>query len=75
MLQREGGEAPVLLLDDVLSELDRDAGERTLAWLDGQGQVLYTATDAMPAARTAGTVWQVAPGRVETLGVLARGAA
>ena len=44
------GHAPVLLLDDVLSELDREVGGRVLAWLDGQGQVVYTATDAQPAA-------------------------
>lgn len=69
------GHAPVLLLDDVLSELDQDVGRRTMAWLAEHGQVVYSATDALPAARTAGSVWQVAPGRVETLGALARGTA
>jgi DNA replication and repair protein RecF len=75
VLRRRLGHAPVLLLDDVLSELDADVAGRTLAWLDGQGQVLYSATDALPAARSAGTVWQVADGRVEPWGALARGAA
>lgn len=69
------GHGPVLLLDDVLSELDREVGGRVLAWLDGQGQVLYTATDAMPAATAVGAVWQVADGRVEPVGALAGGAA
>jgi DNA replication and repair protein RecF len=75
VLRRRLGHAPALLLDDVLSELDRDAAGRTLAWLESYGQVVYSATDALPAARTAGTAWQVAPGRVEPLGALARGAA
>jgi DNA replication and repair protein RecF len=75
VLRRRLGRTPVLLLDDVLSELDRDAGARTLEWLEGQGQVLYSATDALPAARTAGAVWHVMPGRVDALGVPARGAA
>jgi DNA replication and repair protein RecF len=75
VLRRRLGHAPVLLLDDVLSELDREVGDRILAWLDGQGQVLYSATDALPAARGAGTVWQVTDGRVEPMGALAQGAA
>jgi DNA replication and repair protein RecF len=75
VLRRRLGHAPVLLLDDVLSELDRDAGAHTLEWLGGQGQVLYSATDALPATRAAGAVWDVTPGRVVAQGVLARGAA
>jgi DNA replication and repair protein RecF len=73
--RRALGHTPVLVLDDVLSELDRDASARTLAWLDGHGQVLYTATDALPAARSTGAVWQVAPGGVQALDALARGVA
>jgi DNA replication and repair protein RecF len=75
VVRRRLGHAPVLLLDDVLSELDSDAGGRVLTWLDGHGQALYSATDALPAARSAGTVWQVAPGRVDALVALTRGAA
>jgi DNA replication and repair protein RecF len=66
---------PVLLLDDVLSELDREVGRRVLAWLDGQGQVVYTATDAQPAASSTGAVWQLAEGRLDPLGTLTRGVA
>jgi DNA replication and repair protein RecF len=74
VLRRRLGHAPVLLLDDILSELDREVGDRVLAWLASCGQVVYTATDAQPAAAAAGTVWQVESGRVEPLGAFARGA-
>jgi DNA replication and repair protein RecF len=75
VVQRRLHDTPVLLLDDILSELDREAGERLLAWLGTCGQVIYTATDAQPAAGATGTAWQLHEGRVEPLGVLARGAA
>jgi DNA replication and repair protein RecF len=74
VVRRRLGHGPVLLLDDVLSELDRETGGRVLAWLDGQGQVIYSATDAQPAA-AAGAVWQLAEGRLELVGSLARGVA
>lgn len=75
VVRRRHGATPVLLLDDVLSELDLEVGGRVLTWLEGQGQVVYTATDAQPAAAGAGTVWQVAAGRLELAGAVARGAA
>ena len=75
VVRRRHGDGPVLLLDDVLSELDRDVGGRVLTWLEGQGQVVYTATDAQPAAVGRGAVWQVAEGRLEPSRVLTRGAA
>jgi DNA replication and repair protein RecF len=75
VLRRRLGHAPVLLLDDILSELDREVGDRVLAWLAAAGQVIYTATDAQPAAAATGAVWQVETGRVEPLGAVARGAA
>jgi DNA replication and repair protein RecF len=75
VLRRRLGHDPVLLLDDVLSELDRGAGDRLLGWLEGQGQVLYSATDALPGATATGTAWRMAEGRVEPLGACARGAA
>ena len=44
----------------------RSGGRRACAGVArGQGQVVYTATDAQPAAGGAGTVWQVAGGRLE----------
>ena len=75
VVQRRHGEGPVLLLDDVLSELDRAIGGRVLAWLENQGQVVYTATDAQPGAAAAGTGWLLTDGRLEPHGVLARGPA
>lgn len=74
VVRRRHGDGPVLLLDDVLSELDREIGGRVLAWLETQGQVVYTATDAQPAATGAGAVWHVAEGRLEP-SALARGVA
>ncbi len=58
--------APIVLLDDVFSELDADRSERTLALLLERGQVLVTAADlsAIPAARRSVTVWRVGEGRL-----------
>ena len=39
-------ETPLLLLDDVFAELDRDRAARVLALLEAAGQALLTATDA-----------------------------
>jgi DNA replication and repair protein RecF len=41
----ETGEHPVVLLDDVLSELDAPRRERLLRYVDGYEQVLLAATD------------------------------
>jgi len=58
--------APIVLLDDVFSELDADRSERALALLLERGQVLVTTADlsAIPAARRAVSVWQVGEGRL-----------
>ena len=58
--------APIVLLDDVFSELDADRSERTLALLLERGQVLVTTADlsAIPAARRSVTVWRVGEGRL-----------
>ncbi len=42
---------PIVLLDDVFSELDRDRAERTLDLLLERGQVLVTTADLATAAR------------------------
>jgi DNA replication and repair protein RecF len=73
--RRRHGDDPVLLLDDVLSELDHEVGTRLLAWLGRQGQVVFTATDAQPAATRAGAVWEMAAGRLDAGPALARGVA
>ena len=44
IMEEDGGEKPVLLLDDVMSELDRDRRERLLYLADGY-QTFVTCTD------------------------------
>ena len=58
--------APIVLLDDVFSELDADRSERALALLLERGQVLVTTADmaAVPAGRRGVAVWQVGEGRL-----------
>jgi DNA replication and repair protein RecF len=63
-VRRRLGGPPVLLLDDVLSELDATARERVLAWLTVQGQVVFSATDAVKGAAALGTAWDVGGGEV-----------
>ena len=46
LLRETRGEPPVLLLDDVLSELDAGRRERLLGLLPEHGQAVVTATDA-----------------------------
>jgi DNA replication and repair protein RecF len=71
LIEARTGERPVLLLDDVLSELD---GERRAALLNevaGGGQVIITSVEAGPfppdlIARA--TVWTVEEGRIRACG-------
>jgi DNA replication and repair protein RecF len=44
-LREERGELPLLLLDDILSEMDADRRRSVLGALAGMGQMLITATD------------------------------
>ncbi|HEX6139919.1 MAG TPA: DNA replication and repair protein RecF [Candidatus Limnocylindria bacterium] len=66
LLGRDGPE-PIVLLDDVFSELDAQRSERALALLLDRGQVLVTMADlaALPARRRRGVpIWQVGDGRL-----------
>ncbi|MCB0377609.1 MAG: DNA replication and repair protein RecF [Bdellovibrionales bacterium] len=56
---------PILLLDDVLSELDREKQERFMKYLVGsQSQIFLTTTDASPLPEvTASSVFEVENGR------------
>lgn len=66
-LREATGEYPVLLLDDVMSELDRGRREELLSFLQRENiQTFITATDAayFPAAATA-AVFTVENGRVQ----------
>ncbi len=57
------GEHPVMLLDDVLSELDESRQAYLLGRMDGK-QSVVTTCDASAFARTAGLVVQVQEGRI-----------
>ncbi|WP_205696218.1 DNA replication/repair protein RecF [Conexibacter sp. SYSU D00693] len=58
VLAQERGAPPLLLLDDVMSELDAERRERLVARLDDGGQALVTTTDLahVPHAARAGVV-------------------
>ncbi len=67
LLADDGAPRPIILLDDVFSELDLERSERSLALLLDRGQVLVTMADldAIPASRRRGVpVWQVDDGRL-----------
>ncbi|WP_081612099.1 DNA replication/repair protein RecF [Thioalkalivibrio sp. AKL6] len=68
MLETETGRTPVMLLDDVVSELDREAVEGLMSGLCASGwQILVTAVgDDIPglAGDTAGQLFHVKHGRV-----------
>ncbi len=66
---------PILLLDDVISELDGDRARRLAALLDGGSQTMITSTDLDPAiaAHPSPTRWRVSGGEVIRDGTLAPG--
>jgi len=71
LLERRTGERPVLLLDDVLSELDGDRRAALLEEVAGGGQVIVTSVEAgpFPPELIAGAmVWTVEAGRIEACG-------
>jgi DNA replication and repair protein RecF len=71
LLRAAAGEAPVLLLDDVLSELDAQRRRAFLDSIAGYEQAFITATDlADPALEAAGQVIEVRAGSVESGAVL-----
>jgi len=63
----EGGPRPIVLLDDVFSELDPDRAIRLSELLAGRGQVIVTTADpgAIEGARQRdAAVWRIADGRL-----------
>ena len=71
LVARRTGERPVLLLDDVLSELDLERRGALLRHVGGGGQVVITSVDVgpFPPALLAGaTVWSVEAGTVKPCG-------
>src|SRR5436190_1949664 len=71
LIHRRAGERPVLLLDDVLSELDGERRAALLGEVAGGGQVIVTSVEAgpFPPELIAGAlVWTVSEGRIEPCG-------
>jgi len=69
-MHHQAGEMPVLLLDDVLSELDRHRSEFLLGRISQAEQVLITTTDLKYYAHdflATVTLWQVAGGVIRAL--------
>jgi DNA replication and repair protein RecF len=67
LLGADDAPAPIVLLDDVFSELDRERAERTLGLLLDRGQVLVTTADLAvlpPGRRRSVPVWQVGDGEL-----------
>ena len=67
LLAESGGPAPIVLLDDVFSELDPERSARGLDLLRQRGQVMVTITDTalLPARhRHRVPVWSVGDGRL-----------
>jgi len=66
LLGADGAPTPIVLLDDVFSELDAERSDRSLSLLLERGQVLVTMADlsTLPAGRRGVTVWQVGEGRL-----------
>ena len=71
LVTRRTGERPVLLLDDVLSELDAERRAALLRQVAGEGQVIITSAEAgpFPADLIAkAMVWMVSAGRIQPCG-------
>lgn len=71
LMARRTGERPVLLLDDVLSELDAERRVALLRRVAGEGQVIVTSAESgpfPPELIDAARVWTVNAGRIEACG-------
>jgi DNA replication and repair protein RecF len=66
LLGSGGAPTPIVLLDDVFSELDAGRSDRLLQLLLERGQVLVTMADlaSLPGGRRGVPVWQVGEGRL-----------
>ncbi len=71
LVARRTGERPVLLLDDVLSELDAERRAALLRQVTDAGQVIITSVEAgpfPPEMMANSMVWTVIAGRIEACG-------
>ena len=64
LIQERRGTAPLLLLDDVLSELDPGRREQLAQRLEQLGQTVVTATTAAALPREPAQLLEVSPGLV-----------
>jgi DNA replication and repair protein RecF len=64
LIEERRGEAPLLLLDDVLSELDPNRRRVLMEQLSGRGQTLITPTTAEALPGEPAQLLHVAPGEV-----------
>jgi DNA replication and repair protein RecF len=68
-LLKRTGDTPVLLLDEVLAELDRDRREDLLFRIGTSHQAILTAADLAMFTETfkeKATLWQISEGRIQT---------
>lgn len=63
-LEAESGETPILLLDDVFSELDEARAERLLEWLGDRHQRFVTTPRPLPRLAGGLEQWSVHEGRI-----------
>jgi DNA replication and repair protein RecF len=71
LMTRRTGERPVLLLDDVLSELDGERRSALLGRVGGEGQVVITSVESgpfPPELIAEAMVWTVTAGRIQACG-------
>jgi DNA replication and repair protein RecF len=71
LVTRRTGERPVLLLDDVLSELDGERRAALLRQVAGAGQVIITSVEAgpfPPELMSTARVWTVSAGEISACG-------
>ena len=71
LVERRTGERPVLLLDDVLSELDGERRAALLRQVGAEGQVIITSVEAgpfPPELISSAMVWSVTGGEIQACG-------
>lgn len=66
ILETDTGRRPILLLDDVFSELDAGRAERLLEWLGDERQRFVTSPRPLPALERTLPTWEVEAGVIET---------
>jgi DNA replication and repair protein RecF len=65
VLETDIGQRPILLLDDVFSELDEGRAERLLDWLGDRHQRFVTSPRPLPWLANGLARWTVAAGRID----------